>query len=430
MAKIEKRGKGYRITVSNGYDANGKQIRETLTYIPTETAPTKIQKELQRVSVDFERRIKEGAFIDGDKTTFAEFVQRWDRDYASDRDNIGQKNYEDAMRFLKSRIIPAIGSMKLNQIKAPNLMDIYKQMEAEGKRPKTIKKAHSFVSSVFSLAYDYGVIADNPCGRCRLPKDKTPYKYTILDTDQLRHFTIALDTEYRKKASGYKYKDESGQIQTGYTWRTETIDPMFQLFFTLALNTGTRRGELCALTWEDIDFKARIMHIRKAVEYTKATGLNIKAPKTVSSIRDVPLNDECIRRLKIWQAEEKRLSFIQGTAWVGHTGKSFNKNYLFIQDTGAMVHLQTPEKKMNKMIQDYNEMHGEELIPHLRLHDLRHTFATHLIANNADVITVSKILGHSSPSVTLDIYANHALPERAPDVTDLFQKIAYTGTSG
>lgn len=425
MAYIEKRGdNSYRIIVSNGMNENGQQRKEVLTYTPSETAATKIRKELQRVAVDFERRVKEGAFIDGDKMTFKEFVVRWDRDYASDRDNLGQKNYEDAIRMLNTLFIPAFGELKLNQIKAPHLMDVYTRMLDEGLNPKTIKKAHSVARSVFSLAYDYAVIPDNPCGRCRLPKVKDPYNYQILNQEQLGHFMAALNTSYRKKASGYRYKDENGQFKTGYTYRQEDIGNMFRCFFTLALNTGARRGELCALTWEDIDFESRILHITKAVEYTKASGQSIKEPKTRNSIRDIPLNSTCINALKKWRAEEMQLSFTCGSAWTGHFGKSFDKNFVFIQqDTGEMIHIQTPADKLEKMIKDYNELHNEELIPRIRLHDLRHTFATHLIANNADIITVSKILGHSSPSVTLDIYANHALPEKASGVTDLFEKI-------
>ena len=426
MASIQKRGDTYLITVSFGETVTGKRIRETMTYIPTETAVTKIQKELQRVAVDFERRVKEGGYIDGDKLSFSEFVKRWDRDYASDRDNIGQKNYDDSMRILNSRVIPVIGQLKLNQIKAPHLMDIYKQMETDGLKPKTIRKTHSVISSVFSLAYDYALIQDNPCGRCRLPKIKDPYDYQILNQEQIHYFIDALNTEYVKKSSGFKYKDENGKICTGYTYRTVSLDLMFRLFFVLALNTGARRGELCALTWKDIDFIQRIMHITKSIEYSKTAGLREKGPKSASSVRDVPLNGECIKLLKKWHSEAMQLSLICGNEWQGYTGKDFDRNYVFIQqDTGELIHIQTPEAKMKKLIRDYNELYGEERIPNIRLHDLRHTFATHLIANGADIITVSKLLGHASPSITLDIYANHALPDRASGATDLIEKICF-----
>lgn len=426
MASIQQRGDSYLITVSAGETVSGKRIRETLTYIPKETAPTKIRKELQQVAVEFERRVKEGNFIDGDKLSFADFVARWDRDYASDRGNLGQKNYDDSMRILERRVIPVIGRLKLNQIKAPHLMDIYKQMESEGLSPRTIRKTHAVISSVFSLAYDYSIIADNPCGRCRLPKIKDQYEYSILNQVQIHYFMDALTTEYPKKASGYIYKDENGNRCTGYTYRTVTLDLMFQVFFILALNTGARRGELCALTWNDIDFSRKIMHITKSIEYSKTAGQTEKGPKSASSFRDVPLNGECIKALKKWHSEAMRLSLSRGCEWSGYTGKDFDRNYIFIQqDTGELIHIQTPDAKLKKIISDYNELHQEELLPKIRLHDLRHTFATHLIANGADIITVSKILGHSSPSVTLDIYANHALPERASSATDLFEKICF-----
>lgn len=426
MASIQQRGNSYLITVSFGESVTGKRIRETMTFTPTETAATKIQKELQRAAVDFERRVKEGGYIGGDKMSFSDFVKRWKRDYASDRSNIGQKNYDDSIRILESRVLPAIGGLKLNQIKAPHLMDIYKQMEAEGLSPKTIRKTHSVISSVFSLAYDYALIQDNPCGRCRLPKIKDPYDYKILNQEQIHYFIDALNTEYVKKSSGYKYKDADGNVCTGYTYRTVSLDPMYRVFFVLALNTGARRGELCALTWNDIDFDKKIMHITKSIEYSKTAGLREKGPKSPSSVRDVPLNGECIKMLRMWHSEAMQLSLICGCEWKGFTGKDFDSNYVFIQqDNGLLMHIQTPEAKMKKVIRDYNELHEEERIPMIRLHDLRHTFATHLISSGADIITVSKLLGHSSPSVTLDIYANHALPERATLATDLIEKIVF-----
>lgn len=184
-----------------------------------------------------------------------------------------------------------------------------------------------------------------------------------------------------------------------------------QVFLTLAIYGAFRRGELIALTWEDIDFKEGTVRINKAASRIKGAQI-IKEPKTTSGNRVVALPQSCMNMLLDLKKEEIEHSMKLGTAWEGKRGKAFDENYVFVTATGRMMSLDTPTQSFKKILNNYNESceREEDKLPLIRLHDLRHTTATLLLASGVDIETVSHRLGHSKASITMDVYG-HAIPE-------------------
>lgn len=113
--------------------------------------------------------------------------------------------------------------------------------------------------------------------------------------------------------------------------------------------------------------------------------------------------------LRQWKAEQMRMCMEQGTNWIGYRGKEFDKNFLFIQDNGKQMHLSSPYHQFKRIIRIYNEnIAGDEskqIPPNATQHDLRHTAASILIANNMDPRSVAGVLGHANATTTLNIYA-------------------------
>ena len=223
----------------------------------------------------------------------------------------------------------------------------------------------------------------------------------------VRHFTLGqtqaflsqLDTPYTVAHWGRARRDGTGSRKH---YEEKEIPLQFKALFHLAIFGGFRRGELVALTWDDIDFQNHTVTINKASARTK-DGIITKAPKTFSSNRTVTLPPGTMGILQKHQAEQQEYRQSLGTYWKG-------SNYLFIQDDGRQMDISTPNKVFQKVIRRYNETHGDKL-PEITLHGLRHTSATLLIAQNVDVKTVSNRLGHSEASTTMDIYA-HALKKQ------------------
>lgn len=152
MASVRKRGNSYQITVSNGFDINNVPIRETITYKPDPTlTPLKQKKALEKFVIEFEEKVKNGTCLKGDKVTFKDFVDLWERDYA--KTNIQATTLEGYKNQLNLRILPEIGTYKLNKINPLMLQTFYNKLSDQGTGAATIKRVNAIISSILHRAY-------------------------------------------------------------------------------------------------------------------------------------------------------------------------------------------------------------------------------------------------------------------------------------
>lgn len=416
MANIERRGNGYRITVSLGRDEQGRKIRKHATYIPKEKTPAKIANEVHEFAREYERRVLNGNYIDGDEITFREFVETvWQPNWLERNTKMTARVKEDYLRILNARMIPTLGRMKLNKIRATEIDEILYEMADSGKAAKTIRHAFTVVNSVMKYAYKKQYIKENPCDRCDdLPAVKRDNKLHYFTMEQGLTFLEALDREYTITAPDHTQKRCGNDCSiSGYTYSREkdsTISTMWKAYFYLAFFGGFRRGEMCALTWDDVDFEDQTIRINKAVAMTKGQGQIVKAPKTETSIRDITLPQQCMDVLRQWKIEEMKMMMEYGSAWEGHR-EDFGQQNIFIQlQNGRPIRVDAPTQKFRMILDRYNATCEDESqkLPIIRLHDLRHTMITMLINNGMDIETLSKRAGHSKPSITMDVYG-HAL---------------------
>lgn len=428
MAHISKVGDSYKITVYCGTDLDGRKLKKSKNFRPTETAPSKIEKEVQAAAADFERAVLSGQLYEGDNMTFRTFAEKfWFPGYAEK--NLSLSVQHDYRRKLENRIYPAIGSMKLSRITAIHLNQIYDGILKDGFKAVSVKRYHATLQSIFKYAYRSGIIRENPCLRCTLPKEKEKYEHRIWTPEQVDTFFQALRNSFTVNhhipAREQLLPNGSVCKVPEFEFDTEkSVSSMFIALFTLCIYSSARRGEVAALTWEDIDFDNREIRISKAVAFTGKEQI-IKTPKTVSGNRKITVPVKCLNALKEWKREEMELAMQLGTLWEGYIGKEFNKNFVFIQrDSGKLICIDTISQKFKKIVKDYNSgcKKDSEKLPEIRLHDLRHTGASLLIAAGEDIITVSHRLGHAKPSTTMDIYS-HALPLKDKEASDRLERI-------
>lgn len=425
MATIEKRGDKYRIKVPIGKGEDGKRLFETMIFEPKEKTPSKIKKEVEKAAGEFEERVKKGLYIDGDKTTFAEYIPIWREQWAVD--NLTVRGLEDYERLLENRGIPVLGRLPIGSVRPTHLQSIVTDMKSEGKSAKTIKRAMTAINSVLRYAYDMEVIKDNPMNRVRLPKDDKKEVLHYFTAEQSQIFFEALKKEYPCKVGNHKSKSPksgNGHNVKEYTY-IRTIPFQWRPYFDLAITGAFRRGELIAVRWSDIDWKKETLSIKRAFSRTKTQGQIVKYPKTESGIRTISIPASSLELLKEWYLMQKELCLKLGTLWEGYRGKEFDENYIFIQlKNGLRMDIDSPTQRFRSIINMYNETceNEEEKLPIIRLHDLRHTSATLLLGNGADISTVSHRLGHKQTSVTLNVYA-HWMEENDKKAADILESL-------
>lgn len=423
MATITKRNDSYRIRVSLGFDANGKQIQKTCTYKPQSTTPKAIEKEVQQFANDWEKRIREGKFFDGESMTFKEVAEQWFEKYEKNVLSIGQQ--EKYLRYLETKVYPTIANLKISSIKPIHIQNIVDDMNSKGYSAQYIRRVYVAVCGVFNYAYRLEIIDRNPIDRIKLPPLKKKDELHYFTLEQAKEFLHALDMEYTftyKEHTSHQRITKKEQSISEYT-QVKKVPLQFKVLFNLAIKGGFRIGEILALTWNDIDFESNVIHIRHNTGRSNK-GQYIKEPKTITSIRDVKMPQSCFDLLKDWYKEEKHLAHEMGTAWQGKHGKKFNDTFIFIQNDGKQMNIDTPYQRFKTIIKNYNATieDDDKKLPEIRLHDLRHTSATLLLSENVDIETVSQRLGHSKASITLDVYG-HALKKKDEEASDKIEEL-------
>lgn len=414
MSAIEKRGENsYRLTVSCGYDKEGKKIRKCKTIDLSRLSPKKQLAEAERQFILFQEEVKKGLYVSSDKITFSEFIDKWLTDYANV--NLQPKTLLEYKNLL-NRINTALGHIKLTQLQPTHLTEFYNNLRENGIRQdgkpgglseKTILHHHRLISSILTAALQWGFILNNPALRVKAPK---------VAKKEARHFNVE---------------------ETEYILQLLEDEPLkYRVMITLSIYGGMRQGELTALTWDDIDFENCIIKINKSLQHLPGQDTFIKGTKTETSrVISVPKSvKSLLREYKLWQNGEKQKL---GDLW-------HDSNALFTAIDGKPVFPSTISKWFLKFIRRHNEciMKDESiskedkekyLLPEVNFHGLRHTSATLLINQNVDVSTVSKRLGHARTSTTMDIYS-HSLQKAditaADKLEDLFSKKSRNNKQG
>lgn len=255
-----------------------------------------------------------------------------------------------------------LGAERLCDLTIPMVSKWMADMSADGYAPKTVSKAFRLLKQALNFAIAQDLIIKNPCNFCKPPKRvKTPIN-ALSREDRTRMLRIA---------------------------RCALQTPL-GLAIELALTTGMRRGEVCALRWSDLG-DDRTITVSRALGNAEG-GFYEKEPKTPGSKRTIPLTDFTFRALSAVKEEKMRVC--------KSLGIRFGDPYM-LGTIGVDSRPYNPTQ-LGKDFAAFCKMEGFDCT----FHDLRHTFATFMIGSGVDVRTVASYLGHSSVAMTLEIYAD------------------------
>lgn len=425
MASIKKRGSSYLITVSMGYDVNGKKLFETTTFKPDAgLTPKKAEKAAQAFAAEFEAKCKNGLTLDGRKTTLKQFTDKWLSEYAVQ--NLQPGTLEDYKAIITVHIFPEMGHLKLTDIRPHTISSFINAMSQDGAKKNgksggyskgTIKKVVGVLSSILRTAVEWEIINSNPCDKVRTKGAKTADKVKFFTPEQTAHFLEFIEKPYTIETKGHSRIDDTGKAYNVgiYESRREMSEQM-KCLFTLAVLSGLRKGELLALQWSDIDFENNVLTVTKSTAIVNGEQIT-KEPKTKTSVRKVSIPQTMTERLHRLKLEQTRHKLSVGAYWQ-------EEGWIFTQDNGRQMSYYTPLKALQDAIKKYNKGKSQnEQLPVIPFHGLRHTSATLLIAANLDVKTVSGRLGHAQTSTTVNIYAHSLLKADETAATAIEQMI-------
>ena len=413
---IERRGDTFKIRISAGKDSSGKRIVIRETYSPNWTTPTgrrrsdsSVEKEVQQYALDLEHKVKDGRYNTSSKMTFREYADVWREQYADKK--LQKSTVSEDWRIFEKDFFPQYGHKPISEIRVEDMQRFTDSLQAAGLKVSTIRRRVTAVSSVFSFAAKRRVIEFNPCDYVEFESsDKQPIQ--CFTADECKRFLAFLEEPWDNSCTGHGRTAQTGTqyVVRAYT-RTYTVPTVYRVFFTLAIFSGMRRGEILALTWEDVDFTARTISITKSIGKA-GKDTYIKGTKTAAGIRTLTLPPEVFRKLSIWKREQMTACLKLGTAWAGKYGSSFDENLIFTRDDGRPMDVQSPNKYLQKTIRRYNDQceNESDRLPMLHLHDLRHSAASILVESGLPITEVSRRLGHAKISTTLDIYSHASAP--------------------
>lgn len=396
----------YEIIVSRG---RGKSYLTSRWYVPEGWSERVVQRELSKVSAEFERQVKEGNVLShaeqrkideeraaaeaaeqAKKQTVEAFSKTFLKRVALERSENTRQNYEC---LINKHVIPAFGKLLVQDVTSAEIDALMTDMLAKGYKLSTRQRTWTVLNLLFKAAKRQRLIRYSPMD----------------DLDGERPTaTKAEKAAAERKKDSFLDANEVGSLLEAI----DGEDLKWRCYVYLLALTGVRRGEACGLEWKDIDFANQEIRVSKSLNYTAKKGVYVsdtKSGKTriISLKSDDPgateIYTKFFQMLKDLKKDQQKNKVVTLNAEKA-------RNWVFRQDSSTdPMHPTSP----TRFFKVFGDRYGiENFHPHL----LRHSFVSIAIAEGQDVVAVSRTAGHADARITLQVYA-HANTESVRKVT-------------
>ena len=325
-------------------------------------------------------QIDSGLSWKGMNATLEEFMEEW---LEASKIRLKPGSIYDYAGYMRRHIIPALGKIKLSDLKPGHIQAFYSQKQKEGASRSTLKNIHSTLHRALNQAAKWGYILSNPANVVDKPKTQHTEKKTWDETEVIS-FLSSIE----------------GSLYHG--------------LFYLAVITGLRKGELLGLKWQDLDWTSGELHIQRQLRYINGRGLKLQDLKTAASRRVVVLGKNTIEMLRNHNILQNNARIFSGEKWT-------ESELIFTSDLGTPLHPDTTYRVFKRLLRAAG-------LPDIRFHDLRHTAATLMLKQGIHPKVVQERLGHADIAMTLNTYS-HVIPsmqkEAAEKMDELLTPIKY-----
>ncbi len=299
---------------------------------------------------------------------------------------------------MRLHLVPTLGEQRLDQITGTKLTALYRRLETSGRADgagglpaRTVRYIHTIPHSALSAAVRDGRLAVNSADKAVPPSSR-----------------LAASPEMHTWSG-----EELGRFLDWARARDEELHPAW---LVLAM-TGMRRGEALALRWGDVDFDAATISVRRALTLVRNKGnvgeMVIGPPKS-GKPRVIDVDEQTLAALRSYRA------------WRGSVALTLARAdaYVLGRIDGAQRQPEHFSRSFQTQLAAARAELGEDLLPEIRLHDLRHTHATLLLAGGVHPKIVSERLGHAKISITLDTYS-HVIPTLQREAASKLASLVY-----
>ncbi|MCZ7535227.1 MAG: site-specific integrase [Acidimicrobiia bacterium] len=357
---VGKRGKTWGYAVDVGRDpATGRRRQRT-------KGGFKTRREADAALAEVIRSVGTGTYVARDPQTLAEWIERWLPTMAP---KIRPSTLSDYRKSL-AHVTRQIGHVRLQALRPLDLEELYATLLKEGHRfggglaPKTVRNVHIALRRSLADAERFGLVHRNVAALVKAPAPTRP-DLTTWSAPEVSQFLASVEAH--------------------------RLGPAFRLLAA----TGMRRGEVLGLKWDSVDLDAGRLSVRRSL-IAVDDELVWSDPKTSRSRRNLSLDSETVAVLRAHRRRRLEERLAAGELWEEH-------DLVFSTETGEALHPDRFSRAFERAVQSSG-------LPRIRMHDLRHTWATLALQAGIHPKVVSERLGHASTSITLDIYS-HVQPE-------------------
>ena len=317
-------------------------------------------------------QINQGLTYQAAKVTVGEYLTNW---LASYENSIRPRTFKYYRSICESRLIPELGPIPMKDLTTDKIQAIYDKWNRKAISPHVINKAHSILHLALQRAEATGLVVKNVANHARPPK---------APQDEMKFWTDG----------------EANQFLT-----IARSNRLYALYY-LALATGLREMELLGLKWLDLDHARGILNVRRQLSRSGGT---FAPQKTKSAKRSILLGSGTLAVLEEHYKLQVQERSIAGNRW--------RENDLIFPCT-----IGTSMNFKNLIVRSFKPLVRAAGVPMIRFHDMRHTAASLMLSKGVSIFIVSKIMGHSRPSITSDIYG-HLVPGSMNGIGDMMDEL-------
>lgn len=333
------------------------------------------KREAEKALAAAQQSVEQGAVVAKSTMKVGEFLDEW---LASQHGRLKESTHHSYV-ITSKRIRSGLGHAQLQSLTPLQIESFYADLLTRGRADgtglsaKTVRNTHTVLRKALSDAERLGLVTRNAAAAARGPSVERP-EFTVWSSDELQEFFAAAET-----------------------------NRLFAAFVLLA-TTGMRRGEVLGVRWKDLDLDSASLSVKQTV--TNVDGrITISSPKTRRSSRVIYLDERTVSVVRAHRKRQKAERLAAGAAW------DAENDLVFTDEIGRPVRPEWFSKEFGRLV-------AAAGVPRIRLHDVRHTYATLALKAGVHPKIVSERLGHSTINITLDLYS-HVTPAMAKGAADL-----------